>query len=157
MTGDEDRAVSTALTHTLTIAITAVLISTLLLGSGQLLAEQENRAAREQLSEIGSEVVTHINDLDRLDGTGDAVNASVQPTYPDRVVGRAYTLNITNDTSRYPFETDYALAVQSPLLDRPMWYPLQTETDVDASARAKGGDVEICLRRGEISLGRGCS
>ena len=156
MTGNRDRGVSTAITHTLTLGITAVLISTLLLGSGQLLADQKDRAAREQFSEIGSDVVSHVNDLDRMSDTGRAVNVSVRPSYPERVVGEGYTLAITDANSTYPFETDYALEIRSPQLDRPLQYPLQTDTDLDEDARASGGDVPICLSGGEISLGEAC-
>lgn len=156
MTGNGDRALSTAITHPLTLAITAVLISALLLGSGQVLEEQENRAAREQLSEIGSDVVSQIERLDSLNGTGERVNASVRLSYPDRVAGEDYTINVTDDDDSFPFETDHALEIRSRGLDQPVQYPLVTDTTLDARSRAQGGTVALCLEGGDLALGREC-
>jgi len=154
----DSRGVSIAITHALTIAITAVLITTLLIGSGQLLDEQEDRVAQEQFSEIGSDIVSHVNSLDRLDATGEQVNATVRPSYPAQVVGTPYTVtivNITGDDS-YPFATDHALVIRSNLLDQPMRYPIQTETPIAPDSTAGGGQQLICLAGGEIGLGTGC-
>jgi hypothetical protein len=156
MTGDSTRAVSTAITHPLTLAITALLISTLLFGAGELLADQKNRAAREQLSEIGSDVVSQIEHLDSLNGTGESVNASVRPTYPDRVAGEEYSINITGDSDSFPFETSHAVSVDSPALDQPVQFPVETEATLDTTASAQGAPVEVCLRDGTIDLGRDC-
>jgi len=157
--GDDDRAVSIAITHALTIAITAVLISGLLIGSGQLLDRQEDRVASEQFSEIGSDVVSIVNSLDRLNATGEGVNATVRPTYPQQVVGSPYQINITADEDSYPFETDHALEITSDLIDRPIQYPLTTDSGVqfDETARVQGGEVTLCLRDNRITMGENCS
>ena len=157
MTGDHDRAVSVAITHALTVAITAVLISGLLIGAGQLLDEQEDRAATEQFSEIGGDLLSHINSLDRLNGTGNEVNVTVEPNYPGQVVGNPYQINITDDDSSYPFDTEYALVITSDVLDQPRQYPLNTTADLDETARVQGGEVLICLRNDEISMGANCT
>jgi len=159
MIGDDNRAVSIAITHALTIAITAVLISGLLIGAGQLLDRQEDRVAREQFSEIGSDVVSNINSLDRLNATGKGANATVTPTYPARVVGENYWINITNDDSSFPFDTSYALEITSDLTEQPIQFPLSTDSGVsfDETARAQGGELTICLQNNRITLGRNCS
>jgi hypothetical protein len=159
MIGDDNRAVSIAITHALTLAITAVLISGLLIGAGQLLDDQEDRAAEEQFSEIGGDVLSHVNSLDRLNATGEQVNATVEPSYPSRVVGESYRINITDDDSSYPFDTPYALVITSDLLEQPKQYPLNTTgpTELDETARVQGGDVLICLQNGEISMGANCT
>lgn len=159
MIRDDTRAVSIAITHALTLAITAVLISGLLIGAGQLLDRQEDRVAREQFSEIGGDMLSHINSLDRLDSTGDQVNVTLEPSYPGQVVGDSYTINITDDKSSHPFETSYALVISSDLLDQPKQYPLEPtgDTDLDETARVRGGDVLVCLRNDEISMGANCT
>lgn len=158
MIGGESRAVSVAITHALTIAITAVLITTLLIGSGQLLADQEDRVAREQFSEIGSDIVSHLNSLDRLGTTGETVDVTVRPSYPQQVVGRPYTVtivNITGDDS-YPFATDHVVEIRSDLLGQPVRYPVRTEASIVPDSTAGGGEQLICLRDDEIGLGTGC-
>ncbi|MEF8782585.1 MAG: hypothetical protein V5A39_06305 [Haloarculaceae archaeon] len=156
MIGRDNRAVSVAITHSLTLAITAILISTLLVGAGQFLTDQEELAARQQLGEVGSDVVSHINTLDRLNATGEDVNVTVRPSYPEQVVGEPYTINITDDKSSFPFETDYALEIRSESLNQPIQYPLSTDVTLDETAQAKGGQVTVCLVEGNASIGGGC-
>jgi len=153
---NQDRAVSIALNHALTLAITAFLLSGLIIGSGQLLDDQRDRAARDQFSAIGSDVVSHIHAVDHLGATGESVTVTVRPTYPDRVVGAEYTINITDDQDRFPFETTHALEVRSDVLGTPIQYPLDTDADLDASTETKGGEVPICLRDDEIAIGEVC-
>jgi hypothetical protein len=153
---ERDRSVSVALTHVLTLAITIVLLTGLVVGAGQLLDDQEDRAARDQFSGIGSDVVSHIHAVDRLGRTGESVTVTVRPTYPDRVVGAAYTVNITDDQDRFPFETTHALEVRSAALENPIQYPLDTDAALNASIEARGGEVPICLRDDEIAIGEVC-
>jgi len=157
MIGDDTRAVSIAITHALTLAITAVLISGLLIGAGQLLDRQENRVTRAQFDEIGGDVLSHVNSLDRLDRTGTQVNVTVEPSYPSRVVGEPYQINITDDDSEFPFDTEYALVIDSDALDQPKQYPLETDAELDETARVQGGEVLICLRNNEITMGANCA
>lgn len=155
LTGD-DRAVSIAITHALTIAITAVLVSGLLVGTGQLLDNQESRVAQEKFEEIGSDVVSHIEDVDRLNETGTEVTVTVRPEYPQRVVSTPYRINVTDDNDSHPFESEYAVLVESDLLEQPVRFPLNTTTAVDPDSVAQGGEVPICLESNEISIGVAC-
>jgi hypothetical protein len=156
MIRNDNRAVSIAITHALTLGITAVLITGLLIGAGGLLEDQENEAARGSLQEIGSDTVSHINSLDNLNATGEQVNVSVRPDYPDRIVGEEYSINITNDASNHPFETEYALVIRSDALSAPVWYPLETTVGLDEQSEVEGGQFEICHESGEIRMGRRC-
>lgn len=157
MIRNDRRAVSVAITHALTIAVTTIAISTLLIGAGGLLDDQQNRVAREQLTEIGSDVVSHINSLDRLAATGDTVDATVRPTYPTRVVGQEYSVSILHESSSdFPFGTDHALSVRSTRLNSPIQFPLRTNVNL-AAVEVEGGPLAICLDAGDITLGRNCS
>lgn len=153
---ERERAVSVALTHVLTLAITVILLTGLVVGTGQLLDQQEDRAARDQFSAIGSDVVSQIYAVDRLGTTGEAVTVTVRPTYSDRVVGASYTVNITDDQDRFPFETTHALTVRSDALENPIQYPLATDAALNASTEARGGEVPICLEDEEIAIGEVC-
>lgn len=151
------RAVSIAITHALTFGITAVLVSALLFSAGQFLGTQERNVADNQLSDVGSEVVSHINSFDRLNETGTGVEASIEPDYPDRVVGHTYTIRIVEDEDDVFDGVDVILQVDSRIFDRPLLYPLQTDTPVDIGASMTGNDAVICLQDGLISLGSGCT
>lgn len=156
MIPDDDRSVSIAITHALTIAISAVLISALLISAGNLLQKQEERVAQDQFNDIGADIVTHINSLDRLNATGKDANASVTPEYPNEVAGETYTIELSGG-SKNPFGTEFALNISSPVYSRTIQYPLDTRhTDLEAGTTAQGSDPTITLcDQGTIVLGGG--
>lgn len=140
----DTRAVSVAITHALTVAISTVLVSGLIVGAGTLLESQQRNVGEQQLEEIGSDAVSYVNTFDRLNATGDNVNASVKPEYPERIVGSfRYTIQLNDDS----------LVVRSVQLGRSVRYPIETETEIDESA-ISGADAEITLCEGEkITMG----
>jgi hypothetical protein len=146
---DDTRAVSIAITHALTVAITTVLVSGLLISSGTLLESQEERVGTEQLSEIGSDLVSYINEFDRLNETGTDVTATVRPNYPDRIV----------DTYVYNVELydDGTLEVRSNRLGKSVEYEIDTDTDIEGGNAASGNiEINLCENPQRITLG-GCN
>lgn len=150
------RAVSIAVTHALTFGITAVLVGALLLSAGQYLGAQERNVAENQFTDIGSDVVSHVTSFDRMNQSGSDVEVTIEPEYPERVVGERYSISIEGDPPEY-LGTEYALVIESGALDDPLAYPLETDTTLDdVDGEATSDDLTICLRDGEISLGVGC-
>lgn len=141
---EDTRAVSIAITHGLTIAITAVLISGLLIGAGNLLQDQEERVAEEQFDEIGSDMIGQIQTLDTLNETGEDVTVRVQPRYPERVAGYTWNIEIAGP-NQHPFDTAYALNITSLGFDRTLQYPLNTKTTVDDDASPANSDQPVIL------------
>lgn len=152
----DERAVSVAITHALTFGITAILISALLLSAGQYLAAQESAVAENQFSDIGSDVVSHVNSMDRLNRTGTDVSASITPNYPRHVIGETYTIRIAEDDEN-TFGSEHVIEIESDALDRTLQYPVETDADLEVGASARGESPEICLDDGEISIGTGCA
>lgn len=153
----DERAVSIAITHALTFGITAVLISALLLSSGQYLSAQERQVSQNQFTDIGSDVVSHVNSFDRLNETGRDVSGSVEPDYPDRVVGHSYTISIAEDDDGVFPGVAHVIQIESQALERPLQYPLRTESTLDVGASMAGDRAVVCLRNDEITLGGECS
>lgn len=153
-----DRGVSIALTHAFTFAITAILVSSLLVGAGDLLEDQEQRAATQQFEEIGSDVVSHVNTFDRLNETGDNVTVTIKPTYPEQVANRPWQMEFA-DGDDSPFETEYALNISSDHHPYTVQYPIDTSnTDVDVGERPANQDnptLSLCadgtIRFGDCS------
>lgn len=144
----DTRAVSIAITHGLTIGITAVLLSGLLVGTGNLLQAQEERVAQEQFDEIGGDLVGQINSLDRLNETGEDVTVSVQPSYPERVAGHGWSLELA-DGEHSPFDTEYVLNISSYHHDRVVQYPLNTTTGIETGGAANSHSPVVSLCDGE--------
>lgn len=154
ITGDDERAVSVAITHALTVAITTVLVSGLLVASGGLLESQEQNVGEDQLNEIGGDALTYIHSFDRMNQKGTNVETSATPDYPARVVGSyQYELELRDDGSHG------TLVVRSSRLGRSAEFTIQTETAIENST-VRGYDVQISLCQhgsdGTITLG-GCN
>lgn len=143
---EDTRALSVAVTHALTVAISTILVSGLIVGAGTLLESQEQNVGEQQLNEVGSDAVSYVNAFDRLNRTGENVTVSAEPDYPERIVGSyRYTIQLNSDS----------LEVRSEALDRSVEYPIETQTNVTSSS-ISGADVQISLCEGEeITLG-GC-
>ncbi|QSG14887.1 DUF7266 family protein [Halapricum desulfuricans] len=92
----DTRAASIAITHALTLGITALLITTLLFSTGSMLDQQKERVIRAGLLDVGDSVVTELHEIDRTVANGNVssdVNTTV--TYPDRVGGVVYTVRLS--------------------------------------------------------------
>lgn len=146
-----ERALSVAVTHALTVAISTILVSGLIIGAGTLLESQEQSVGEDQLREIGSDSVTYVNTLDRLNGTGENVTVTVAPDYPERIVGSyRYTIQLYN-TSEFS-----GVEIRSEALGRDRRYPLETTNARLTNTSTNGVDVQLRLcKNGEITLG-GC-
>ena len=94
----DERGVSTALGYSLTLAITAVLISGLLIAGGTLVSDQRDRIAQEELSVTVEQLASGLNEGDRLAQSSDGGVMQVQIWLPERIAGGAYTLELRNES-----------------------------------------------------------
>lgn len=147
---DDTRGASIPVTHALTIAITALLMVGLLLGAGQFLEGQQQTVARQQLSNVGGDIVDQINTLDDLNASGETVTATLEPTYPRTIAGKPYTLALVTDGPR-----SGTLHLNSTVLSRSIRLPVRTDTPLRQSkARGEEPTLRLC-DTDEITLG-GC-
>lgn len=153
-----DRAASIAITHTLTIAITAMLITGLLLSTGGFLERQQNRVARQQMHDITGDVTSLIHGADQLNETGKTVSVTLDPSYPETITGNTYTLALVPDPGDPTSGTLYLNMSRSGLS---VEQKISTRTTLNRSFLS-GEDPTISLCPGaggadqEIRLGR-CS
>ncbi|MFB6300273.1 MAG: hypothetical protein ABEH65_08445 [Halobacteriales archaeon] len=116
----DDRAVSTALSYTLTLTVTAILISGLLVSGTQFLESEQKRAIDSELDVLGNRVAADLAAADRLVQAGNdtgAVTVKLTEDMPDTVAGAPYRMNITRaDSGPYNvtielFTTDPSVSV----------------------------------------------
>ncbi|MHB9285709.1 hypothetical protein ACKVMT_01555 [Halobacteriales archaeon Cl-PHB] len=140
----DSRGASIAITHALAVGITALLVSGLLVGAGNYLDQQQRTVAREQLSDVGSDVVDKINRLDGLNATGENVSVTLHPTYPRTVAAEPYLVEI-----RTSGPTEGTLLVRSSTLHRPLRFPVNTSTQLNptslSTTGARGGSPTLSL------------
>lgn len=146
LVGDE-RAVSTTLGYSLTLAMTAILIAGLLIAGGALVEDQRERIAQEELSVASEQLASGLGDADRLAGTVN--DGAVQTTVwlPDRVAGAAYTIRLENHSTGGEPPTATIVA-DSQAVDVTAELSLRTSVPV-ANQTVVGGPLVISHRDGD--------
>ena len=144
---DDHRGVSITVSHVLTIAITAVLISGLIIAASGALTGQRERAARSQLDTVGQRLAFEVEQVDSLVTRGDAANATLDTDHSDWIVNSPYEVTLTEDDCNGA-ATCLVLTVRG--------FDTRTVVGVDVSASieestAPGGDVRI-VYDGELEL-----
>ena len=145
MTGN-DRALTTALSHTLTLAITAILIIGIAVSFGSALSSERTSAVREELTSIGNQLASDVAEVDTLAGQG---NATVYATYPERILGQRYSVSVT-DGGACPTAPS-CLALTAAQVDVSVTVPLanRTATDQISLESVAGGRFSVTVNGSE--------
>ena len=139
----DTRGASIPVTHALTIAITALLMGSLLVGAGTFLSNQQETAARAQLSSVGGDVVQQLSTLDRLNETGESVTASMNASYKRTAAGAPYTIHLDPDSGS-PARSA-RLYVNSTALAHPINLSVSTDTPlVENRVRGQNPTIRLC-------------
>ncbi len=142
---NDTRAVSTAVSYVLTLAIGAVLLSGVAIGVGGVLDSQTDRAVQGDLSVVGQNVVANLESADRLARAAEAgrtdpgldtadANASVgvDIDLPRRVAGIPYTVEVGPD----------AVVVRTERPDASVSIPHTARVEV-AETSVRGGPLQV--------------
>ena len=141
--GPDDRGASIAVTHALTLAITAILITSLILATGNFLNAQKDNVARQQLSDIGGDITLLIDRADQLNQTGSSVNATFETAYTDRVTGEPYTIILIPDNGKR--DTEATMYLNATALDISVAMQVSSDTPmVESRVRAGNPTVSLC-------------
>jgi len=93
----DDRAVSIAVTHVLTIGITTILITGLLVGGSGLLESEKDRATRTELRTIGNRMAEEISSAYYSAPDSDGARSVIRVSHPDYVAGENYKVRIEEE------------------------------------------------------------
>lgn len=137
----DDRALSSAMTHVLTVAIVTVLVSGLLVAAGTMLADQREYAAEEQLETIGHRLSLELATAERLAARGTGGTATLRADHVDRVTGRPYDVRLTGDAAACG-GVEPCLVLQSSDPDARVAVPVRVDASVTEST-VPGGRIEI--------------
>ncbi|MBX0298255.1 DUF7266 family protein [Haloarcula nitratireducens] len=133
----DDRAVSIQISHTLSLAITALLISGLLIATGGLVESRQEQAIQSELAVVGERIATNLMTADRLASAGGSTaEVQVMVSLPDRVAGSGYRVTVNSSTA----PPQLALTSTDPTVT--VTVPFETTTTVDGRT-VSGGDVRI--------------
>jgi hypothetical protein len=145
----DTRGVSVALTHSLTLGITALLVSGLIFAVGGAVDTQRERAVEGELTTIGERLATEITAIDRTaNATG--ANLTVETAHPERVVGTPYRVSLNDSASGCDADACLFLETRDPRVS--VVVPVANDVDVTASS-APGGAVAIMHDGEGVALG----
>lgn len=148
-----DRAVSTALGYTLTLAITAVLISGLFVTAGSIVDTQREQATSGELAVHGERLAADLMTVDRLSRSGEAVE--LERELPTAVGGGSYSVGVV-EGSDGSGEVTQRIELRGDRLDGTVSVRFATERDVIVeSGSIAGGTVVIGFDGGAIEVRNG--
>ena len=92
---DDERAVSITLNYVLAIAISAVLVTGLLIAGGNFVGDQQESVVRNELSVVGQRLAADLERVDRMVAAGDDVDAArINRALPTAAVGERYDIEL---------------------------------------------------------------
>ena len=144
----DGRAVSVAVTHVLAIGIVTILLAGLLITAGNVLDNQKQSAAKDQLDTVGDRLAGEISSLERTATPGADETIVLDTTHPARVSGATYTVRLRtgNDCSGPLIDnsaTDACLVLSTTMLSDDRIVPVDVDDANVVDGSASGGDVRI--------------
>lgn len=137
----DERGVNTVVGYILALAITTILISTLIVGSTSYLRIQQGTVIQTEMDVAGNQLASDIEAADRLVRSADASGNTVEVMtfLPDEFAGADYTVTIQNDASTAGIY-EITLDTDDP---RVTWtVTVRSETTI-VSGSFNGGDARI--------------
>lgn len=135
MTTSTDRGVSVMVGYVLGLVIATLLISGLLIATGDVVGDRKETIVRGELEVVGQRISAGLATADRLART-DADLVTLQVAAPRRVAGTGYTVDVDAARQLVVLETDDPAVTVT--------VPFRNRTAVGTTS-ADGGDVEIAL------------
>jgi hypothetical protein len=142
----DDRAVTPAVTHALTIGISAILITGLMVGAGGLLDNQRTYVVENGLENVGGAVTGELVRIDQFDTDGVDADVTFTTDHPERVGGRTYNVVLEPGSPQSTLSLD--ATGESELTVR---YRFANETSVCESA-VDGGEITVAFDVSEPCL-----
>lgn len=139
-----DRAVSVTVSYVITLAITAVLISGLILAAGSLVDGMKGQTSRDGYEVVGNRMVSGLQTADRMAQTGGST-VEVSVDLPGLVAGTQYNV-VVNNSSNPP-----TVRIQSSDARADVVLPVANETAL-RSGEVPGGPVQVVLEDGKLEV-----
>lgn len=138
-----DRAVTTTLEYALSLAIATLVVTGLLVAGADFVSDQRERVVRSELRVVGQQLASDVQRADRLARAGTGADLlTLNASYPDRVAGVGYTVEVIPDAKPVVAGDQRQLALSSHSEDVTVTVRMRVESNL-ASTSVPGGDVAI--------------
>lgn len=141
------RGVSVAAGYTMTLAVTALLLTTILAGGTGIVESQTEVVATDQLETTGNTLAAEIRTVRGIASRSTDTNQDLQATVelPDRTVDGQYLIEVTSTQIRLePTSSETTVTTKLPVSN--------DDIDVTSNGRLDGGTVEISYQGDEIVI-----
>lgn len=136
-----DRAVSSAVSYVLLVAIALVLTSALIIGTSTLVENQREQAVEGQLEVVGQQLASTIMSVDRLNATeAEPTSAAITRRFPRRAAGAQYFVGVIVEDADRGRYTLYLDAVDT---DVNVTVPVQAADTEVRQTRVGGGTLRV--------------
>jgi hypothetical protein len=136
---NDSRGTSITITYSMTVAVSSLLVMGLIFSAGGMLDQQQDRAIREQLQDLGTRVTSELLHTDRLvTTTTSSDRVRLRTNLPNAVAGSGYRVELV--TSGTPTVSTVYLNSTSTSISVPV--EIDTQTDV-CPAIANGGQLIV--------------
>jgi hypothetical protein len=148
---EDDRAVSIAVTHVLTIGITTILITGLLVGGSGLLQSEKDRATKTELRTIGNRMASEISSAYYSAQDAGGGTMAVRVSHPEYVAGDNYRVRIAEgsdcDGPAIPDGVDaQCLVLSTPGSSNEVFVPLDPDIELVGSLpEVNGGSFYVVV------------
>jgi hypothetical protein len=143
----DDRAVSIAVTHVLTIGITTILITGLLVGASGLLESEKQGATRDELRTIGNRMVSEMSSAYYSSGDGPNDRVVVRVSHPEYVAGNNYNVELRDSGCIAPaVSSSKCLVLQTPTGNNEVVIPIDPQIELQTPLpEVSGGSFYIVV------------
>jgi len=132
-----DRAVSTVVGFVLILGVASLLVTGLLVATGDFVDNQRQETIRDEMEVLGQQLAADIAASDRMVRAGGTTVRTERPL-PERITGVTYQINVTSSGGGL---TTIQLSTQDPSVSAEV--SVRTTTPVASGTTVNGGDVEI--------------
>lgn len=140
----EDRAVSVTVNYVMALALTAILISGLLIAGGSVLEDRRESVTREEFTVLGEQLAAGIGEADSMASTG-AEDLRVAVRLPDSVGGSSYLVRVTEVNPPTDQPGEYVLTLSSPATEVSWNATVRTGRPIEET-QVSGGSIVVVLR-----------
>lgn len=148
----DDRGVSITVNYVIALAVTAALVSGLLIAGGTMVENQREQVTRDQFDVLGDQLVATYLDADHLVAAG-ADRVEVRVRLPERVAGGFYDINVSAVSEPADQPNEYDVTLESQAVDVSVSTTLRTTHEVHEKT-VPGGPVVIRYVDADGELGR---
>lgn len=145
----DDRGVSVSVNYALNLVVATLLVSGLLVTTGNVVEDRRESAAESELEVVGNRLAANLEAADRLASVGGSdTDVRVEADLPASVAGATYSVEVNGGS-------DPHLLLETGTPDVTVRVPIRTSASVE-SAELGGGDLAIVLADdGDLEVERG--